>query len=76
MSNMAKDEREYYLSLFALAGITGEEWMDHPEHGLLINEAGVRKLTRIAPDRAQAVRSLEEFEKLFEKFRSDNNNNH
>lgn len=66
---MNDDERKALLRQCTLAGVTKDEMHEDPEHGLCVSLSGVRKLARLAPDKAQAVRVVEEVERLAEEHR-------
>ena len=56
---MNRQERRQLKRIFARAGLTADEIMDHPEHGLLVNASGLRKLAAIAPNPGPARVILE-----------------
>ena len=59
---MSDTEREYILGLCRQAGVTSDEMWDHPEQGLCVSLAGVRKLAVIAPDQRAAYALLQQLE--------------
>ena len=61
---MNEAEREHILGLCRQAGVTSDEMWDHPEHGICVSLAGVRKLAVIAPDQKAAYALLKQLEGL------------
>lgn len=55
-------ERDILLAKCREAGVLPEEMFDHPTEGLCITLTGIRKLARLAPDKAKAVRFVEVLE--------------
>ena len=45
--------------MFLLAGVTEDEMSEHPEYGLMVTEAGLRKLAKAAPDQDRAKRFMD-----------------
>jgi hypothetical protein len=56
--------REAILSLCAAAGVTADEIINDPELGICVNLPGARKLARVVPNKANAVRIIELLEEV------------
>lgn len=63
-------ERRFSIQQCRDAGLTDDEMFEHPTEGLCISASGVRKLARLAPDKARAVRVIEQLEAVLVR-RSD-----
>lgn len=59
----AADERAWHKKLIARAGIEPHEWSDHPQFGLCLTLAGIKKLALLAPDQARAAACVAQTEK-------------